>query len=61
MKIFTQFLKETIWRETSLRDTLDIIKVEFPDTDVDGTFKYIKDECSKGKTVTLGECRFRME
>jgi hypothetical protein len=36
-----------------------MIEEEMPDTDTQGTLKYILSEIQKGKTVTLGECRFR--
>ena len=61
MKIFTQFLKESIWVETSLKDALSLISGEFPETDAEGTFEYIKKEGAQGKVITLGECRFKIE
>ena len=32
-----------------------------PDADAEGTLKYILAEIQKGKTVTLGECRFKKD
>ena len=37
-----------------------MIEGEMPDADVEGTLKYILSEIQKRKTVTLGECRFRV-
>jgi len=36
-----------------------MIEEEMPDTDAEGTLKYILSEIKKGKTITLGECRFK--
>ena len=36
-----------------------MIAEEMPDTDAEGTLKYILSQIQKGKTITLGECRFR--
>ena len=35
-----------------------MIEEEMPDTDAEGTLKYIISQIEKGKTITLGECRF---
>ncbi|WP_415408273.1 hypothetical protein ACLHDG_06905 [Sulfurovum sp. CS9] len=50
---------EKKWMKTSQKDALRMIEEEMPDTDVQGTLKYILSEIQKGKTITLGECRFR--
>ena len=36
-----------------------MISEEMPETDAEGTLKYILTEIAKGKTVTLGESRFK--
>ncbi len=36
-----------------------MIAEEMPDTDAEGTLSYISAEIKKGKTITLGDCRFR--
>jgi hypothetical protein len=36
-----------------------MIAQEMPETDIEGTLKYILDEIQKDKIVTLGECRFK--
>ena len=57
--IYTQYTYEKKWMKTSQKDALRMIVEEMPDTDAQGTLKYILSEIQKGKTVTLGECRFR--
>ena len=47
--------------KTSQKDALRMIEEEMPETDADGTLKYILAEIQKGKTVTLGECRFKAD
>ena len=32
---------------------------EMPETDAEGTFSYIVKEVKKGKTITLGGCKFK--
>ena len=59
MDIYTQYTYEKKWMKTSQKDALHMIEEEMPDTDAEGTLKYILSEIQKGKTVTLGECRFR--
>jgi hypothetical protein len=36
-----------------------MISEEMPEADAQGTWEYIVSEITKGKTITLGECRFR--
>jgi len=57
--IYTQYVYEKTWSKTSQKDALRIIEEEMPDADAQGTLKYILSEIQKGKTITLGECRFR--
>lgn len=38
-----------------------MIEEEMPQTDAEGTLAYIISEIKKGKTITLGECRFSIE
>ncbi len=45
--------------KTSQKDALRMISEEMPETDAEGTLKYILAETGKGKTVTLGESRFK--
>jgi len=57
--IYTQYVYEKKWQKTSQKDALRIIAEEMPDTDAESTLKYILSQIQKGKTITLGECRFR--
>ena len=59
MEIYTQYTYEKKWLKTSQKDALRMINEEMPETDAEGTLKYILSEIAKGKTVTLGECRFK--
>ena len=59
MELYTQYIYEKKWQKTSQKDALRMITEEMPDTDAEGTLKYILSEIQKGKTITLGECRFR--
>ena len=59
MDIYTRYTYEKKWMKTSQKDVLRMIEEEMPETDADGTLKYILGEIKKGKTITLGECRFR--
>ena len=52
---------EKKWLKTSQKDALRMIEEEMPDTDAQGTLKYILAEIQKGKTITLGECRFKKD
>ena len=36
-----------------------MIAEEMPETDVQSTLTYILSELKKGKTITLGDCRFK--
>jgi len=56
--IYTQYSYEKKWMKTSQKDALRMIEEEMPETDPESTLKYILSEMSKGKVVTLGECRF---
>jgi len=57
--IYTQYTYEKKWLKTSQKDALRMINEEMPEADAEGTLKYIISEIVKGKTVTLGECRFK--
>ena len=60
MDIYTQYTYEKKWMKTSQKDALRMIEEEMPETDANGTLKYILAEIQKGKTVTLGSCRFKI-
>jgi hypothetical protein len=59
MTLYTQYTYEKKWTKTSVNEALRMINEEMPDTDADGTLAYIMTETAKGKTVTLGGCRFK--
>ncbi|MCF6245496.1 MAG: hypothetical protein L3J43_10740 [Sulfurovum sp.] len=59
MELLTQYTYEKKWTKTSYKDALRMIAEEMPEADADGTLTYILAEVSKGKTITLGECRFK--
>lgn len=58
MEFYTQYSYEKKWQKTSQKDALRMINEEMPETDAQATLKYILTQIQKGKTVTLGECRF---
>jgi len=59
VELYTQYTYEKKWQKTSQKDALRMIAEEMPDTDAEGTLQYILSQIQKGKTITLGECRFR--
>jgi len=59
MELYTQYTYEKKWTKTSDKEALRMIDEEMPETDAEGTLAYILAEITKGKTVTLGACRFR--
>jgi hypothetical protein len=59
MDIFTQYSYEKKWSKTTEKEALRMIEEEMPETDAQGTLSYIMTEIKKGKTITLGDCRFR--
>jgi hypothetical protein len=61
LKLHTQYTYEKKWTPTSTKDALRIISEEMPETDAEATLHYILSEINKGKTVTLGSCRFSLK
>lgn len=61
LEILTQYTYEKKWSKTSKHEGMNIIEKEMPETDVEATWEYILAEVKKGKTVTLGDCRFKIE
>ncbi|MEA3374069.1 MAG: hypothetical protein U9Q62_10345 [Campylobacterota bacterium] len=61
MTILTQFVYEKMWRPTSDDDALKIIEEEIGDADPKGTLDYVKSAIKEGKTITVGECRFKSD
>lgn len=60
MELYTRYIYEKKWSKTTKEQALRIIQEEMPQTDAEGTLKYILEQLQKGKTLTLGECRFKM-
>lgn len=58
MDLFTRYSYEKKWSKTTEKEALRMIIEEMPETDAQGTLSYIMAEIKKGKTVTLGDCRF---
>ncbi len=61
MKFLTQFYYEKTWSKASSKEVLRLIQEEFPDIPAEATFEYVQSECQKGKTITIGECRFKID
>jgi len=59
MKFMTQYYYEKTWSKVSEKEVLRLIKEEFPDVPAEATFAYVEQECKKGKTISIGECRFK--
>lgn len=59
MKFLSQFYYERTWSKTSEKEVLRLIQEEFPDVPAEATFAYVVEECKKGKTITIGECKFK--
>jgi len=59
MELYTQYSYEKKWSKTIEKEALRMIEEEMPETDAPGTLSYIMAEIKKGKTITLGDCRFR--
>lgn len=59
MKFLTQFYYEKTWTKISQSEVMRLIKEEFPDIPPEGTYTHVEAECKKGKTVAVGECRFK--
>ena len=61
MKFLTQFYYEKIWSKVSAKEVLRLIQDEFPEVPAESTYEYVETECKKGKTITIGECRFKID
>ena len=58
MDLYTKYSYEKKWSKTTEKEALRMIEEEMPETDPQGTLSYIMSEIKKGKTITLGDCRF---
>lgn len=61
MIIQTQYNYEKKWTDTNEKDLLRMIEEEIGDADPKGTLLYVKEVIKNGKTITVGECRFKMK
>ncbi len=61
MNIQTQYSYEKLWTTTNEKDLLRIIEEEIGDADPKGTLSYVKEGIKKGKIITVGSCKFKME
>jgi len=61
MNIQTQYSYEKTWTTTNEVDLLRIIEEEIGDADPKGTLSYVKQSIKKGKVITVGSCRFKIE
>jgi hypothetical protein len=59
MNIETKYNYEKTWTITNEKDLLKIIEDEIGGDGADGVLKYIKESIAKGKTVSVGDCKFR--
>jgi hypothetical protein len=60
MELLTQYSYEKKWTKTTEKEALRMIEEEMPETDAKSTLMYILAEIKKSKTVTLGDCRFKL-
>jgi len=60
LELYTQYIYEKKWTQTSRKDALRMINEEMPETDAEGTLEYILAETGKGKVITLAGCRFKL-
>ena len=60
MHMFSKYGYEKKWMKTSESEAEKMISDEMPEADTKGTLSYIMTEIKKGKTVTLGECKFKL-
>jgi hypothetical protein len=61
LKILTQYNYEKVWTLTSEVAILKIIEQEVGNADVKGVLRYIQEEIVKGKTISVGSCRFKIQ
>jgi len=60
-QLMTQFLYEKTWTKVSDVEAMRLIDDEMKMGDAKGTLIYVKSATQNGKTITVGECRFRQE
>jgi hypothetical protein len=60
-QLMTQFLYEKTWTKVDDKEAMRLIDDEMKMGDAKGTLEYVKSATRDGKTITVGECRFRQE
>jgi hypothetical protein len=55
----TKYSYEKTWSDTNEKDILKIICEEIGDIDSQGTLEYIVEVCKNGRTISVGNCKFR--
>ncbi len=60
-QLMTQFLYEKSWTKVDDKEAMRLIDDEMKMGDAKGTLEYVKSATITGKTITVGECRFRQE
>ena len=60
-QLMTQFLYEKTWTKVDDAEAIRLIDDEMKMGDGKGTLEYVKSATKNGKTITVGECRFRQE
>ena len=61
MIIQTKYNYEKTWTDTNENDLVKIIIEELGDADPKGTLAYIKEAIKKGKTIGIGDCKFKLK
>jgi len=57
----TQFLYEKVWTKVDDKEAMRLIDDEMKMGDAKGTLAYVKSATQNGKSITVGECRFKQE
>ena len=61
MNIQTKYNYEKRWYKTSEKELLNIIKEEVGDSNPEGTLLYITEIIKKGKSISVGSCKIRID
>ena len=61
MNYLTQYINEKNWHKVSEEEVIKLLEEEFSEGDAEGTLVYIKSVCATGKTITVGQSRFKVE
>ena len=61
MKIETKYNYEKVWCETQEADLLKVLEEEIGKEGAAGTLEYIKSAIKDGKSISVGDCKFRLK